>query len=103
CGARGHLDFYINGKLQWGVELARNWDAAELLEHVGRFSGRGKYRHIPLKAKRVVNVITADQYKKNPQVVEELEWKVVYEANNFQSVRVVRLKVGMKEEKRLDV
>ena len=103
CGAKGYMDFYINGNLQWGVELARNCDGAELLEHVGRFSGRGKYRHIPLKAKRVLNFVTADHYQKNPLVVDELEWKVVYEANNFQSVRVVRLKGGIKEEKRVDV
>jgi len=50
----GELDFYINGDLQWALELLRNGD--RLQEHMRRFDFEsGKYRQIELKAYLVVD------------------------------------------------
>ena len=47
----GELDFYINGDLQWALELLRQGD--KIIEHVMRF--QGKYRHVAAKAFLVVD------------------------------------------------
>jgi hypothetical protein len=77
-----------------GVELARDFYGEDLKEHVGRFA--------PLNARIVLNFVTASHYQDHPTVMN-LEWKIVYERDNFTTVRVVRLNTGTKEERRLDV
>ena len=38
---KGEIDFYLNGKLRWGVELLVQ--GREVGEHIERFSPQGKY------------------------------------------------------------
>ena len=50
----GELDFYINGDLQWALELVRNGN--KIGGHVERFHAvTGKYRHVEPKAYLVVD------------------------------------------------
>lgn len=50
----GELDFYINGSLQWCVELVRNGDKID--GHLDRFKPRtGKYRNVQAKDYLVVD------------------------------------------------
>ena len=50
----GELDFYINGDLQWCLELLRLGD--KIGEHVARFDKfEGKYREVPAKEVLVVD------------------------------------------------
>ena len=52
--AHGELDFYINGTLQWCLELLRNGD--KIGEHLGRFEeNTGKYREVQQKSYLVVD------------------------------------------------
>ena len=51
---RGELDFYINGSLQWCLELLRNGD--KIGERLARFKPRtGKYRNVEAKDYLVVD------------------------------------------------
>jgi hypothetical protein len=50
----GELDFYINGKLKWCVELLRNGD--KIGEHIRRFDKNdGKYRKVDMRDYMVVD------------------------------------------------
>lgn len=50
----GELDFFINGQLQWCVELLRNGD--KIGEHLARFEPRtGKYRNVQARDYLVVD------------------------------------------------
>jgi hypothetical protein len=49
----GELDFYVNGELQWGIELLR--DGAGIGKHIARFSERGIYASLKVKAWVVVD------------------------------------------------
>ena len=50
----GELDFYINGQLQWCLELLRNGD--KIGEHLARFDPHeGKYREVESKEFLVVD------------------------------------------------
>ncbi|KAL3904848.1 MAG: hypothetical protein SGILL_009910, partial [Bacillariaceae sp.] len=50
----GELDFYINGSLQWCLELLRNGD--KIGEHLARFKPQtGKYRNVEAKDYLVVD------------------------------------------------
>ena len=50
----GELDFYINGRLQWCLELLRNGD--KIGEHLARFKPQtGKYRNVEAKDYLVVD------------------------------------------------
>ncbi len=40
-GSNGYLDFYVNGKLQWGIELLREGQKEK--EHSDRFKKGGAY------------------------------------------------------------
>ncbi|KAF8454718.1 hypothetical protein BGX38DRAFT_1171069, partial [Terfezia claveryi] len=46
-GSVGYLDFYVNGDLNWGIELLREGD--RMKQHVKRFIEDGAYAVIPLK------------------------------------------------------
>ena len=52
-GVNSFLDFYVNGELQWGVELLR--EGQGLRKHTLRFEKDGQYANIPLKAWAVVD------------------------------------------------
>ena len=102
CGARGYLDFYINNDLCWGVELARECHGTALEEHVGRFSPGGKYSQIPLNDAIVLNFVSASHYNDHPEPMV-LEWKVVYQRDNFANVRLIRIVSGIKVERTPDL
>ncbi|KAF8437406.1 hypothetical protein BGX38DRAFT_1211648, partial [Terfezia claveryi] len=46
-GSVGYLDFYVNGDLNWGIELLREGD--RMKQHAKRFIEDGAYAVIPLK------------------------------------------------------
>ncbi|KAF8456329.1 hypothetical protein BGX38DRAFT_1257701 [Terfezia claveryi] len=46
-GSVGYLDFYVNGDLNWGIELLREGDCMK--QHTKRFIEDGAYAVIPLK------------------------------------------------------
>jgi len=46
-GSTGQLDFYVNTKKKWGIELLR--EGTSISEHCGRFSSKGIYAFIPVK------------------------------------------------------
>lgn len=52
-GAGGWLDFYVNEKKQWAIELLRN--NVDLCSHLERFDGR--YAKIPMKAVVLLNFV----------------------------------------------
>jgi hypothetical protein len=50
----GELDFYVNGRLKWGIELLR--DGKGIGEHIGSFDEySGKYRKVDMLAYLVVD------------------------------------------------
>jgi hypothetical protein len=50
----GELDFYVNGKLRWSVELLRNGD--KIGQHIRRFDpNNGKYRKVDMRDYIVVD------------------------------------------------
>jgi energy-coupling factor transporter ATP-binding protein EcfA2 len=53
----GELDFYVNGKLRFGIELMRNGD--KLLKHLLRFREGGKYFTPHVKDYRLVDFVPA--------------------------------------------
>ena len=46
-GSTGKLDFYVNTKKKWGIELLREGDG--ISQHCDRFSSKGIYASIPVK------------------------------------------------------
>ena len=55
-GSPGALDFYINSKYQWAIELVRQSD--RLQEHLDRFSDTGMYKDIPIKDYVLLNFVS---------------------------------------------
>ena len=49
----GEIDFYLDGELQWGIELLRNGDG--IGEHIDRFGRNGKYYPLGVKDYVVVD------------------------------------------------
>jgi len=50
----GELDFYVNGKLKWALELVRN--GSKIGEHIARFDEKnGKYRKVDMSDYLVVD------------------------------------------------
>jgi hypothetical protein len=54
--SRGSLDFFINGDLQWGIELVRG--GSKIQEHRDRFLPTGKYASLGLRQWIVVDFRT---------------------------------------------
>ena len=52
-GSRGYVDFYVDGNLQYGIELTR--DGAKLSQHLARFNGSDIYAAIPFKSWIVID------------------------------------------------
>ena len=75
---------YLNSELRWGVDIARDSAGTDLAERVARFSADGRYQHILLDEKAVVNFVTVHHYAEHSAVLD-LEWKVVYEPTPFGS------------------
>ncbi|CAB4395377.1 unnamed protein product [Rhizophagus irregularis] len=52
-GTNAYLDFYVNGKLQWGVEILR--EGTDMSEHAARFGPNGRYNTIPFNEIAVID------------------------------------------------
>lgn len=71
--AEGLLDFYVNSKYEWGIELIIQ--SNEVKEHLNRFKLGGTYYYLSLKDWGFINFIRKnDQYYK-----EEKLWNVIVE------------------------
>ncbi|KAJ3120116.1 hypothetical protein HK098_004875, partial [Nowakowskiella sp. JEL0407] len=70
---KGEIDFYLNGKLLWGIELLVN--GSGIGEHLQRFSKKGKYE--PLKVKDYVVVDFRENDTGEPtNIISELKKKI---------------------------
>lgn len=76
----GRLDFIVNGKLGWGVELLRNSD--RLGKHVARFETGGIY-HGMVKAGKVKDWVVLDfcspSTTPRPEHKHPRVWRIVYD------------------------
>ncbi|CAG8699473.1 5737_t:CDS:2 [Rhizophagus irregularis] len=52
-GTNAYLDFYVNGELQWGVEILR--EGTDMSEHAARFGPNGRYNTIPFNEIAVID------------------------------------------------
>ncbi|CAG8505027.1 10504_t:CDS:2 [Acaulospora colombiana] len=83
-GTAGFLDFYVNEKLCWGIELT--CEGNRLKEHAERFEQDGKYADIPLKNWAIID------FRHHTKQVRELKqnfWYVLYE-DNYKRVTIKR-------------
>jgi len=68
-GPEGYLDFYINGKLKWSIELMRY--NSDIKGHLGRFYPEGHYHSFDNNLKNETEY--SNCYKK----FEKFKWKVI--------------------------
>ncbi|CAG8592147.1 4995_t:CDS:2, partial [Acaulospora colombiana] len=83
-GSVGFLDFYVNGKLCWGIELTREGNSLKV--HAERFEQGGKYADIPLKDWAIID------FRHHTKQVRELKqnfWYVLYD-DNYKCVIIKR-------------
>jgi hypothetical protein len=83
----GFLDFYVNGELQWAIELLREGNKAD--DHANRFEPKGLYYIMRKKIKQyaILDFRFEDIDKED---MKEHFWYIVY-ASDFSSVVVKRL------------
>jgi hypothetical protein len=79
----GFIDFYINGKLNWGIELLREGRDAEA--HAQRFTPGGIYAK--LRSKMQCFVLLDFRKSKAPKQKKKHFWYVVY-SQDFKSVSI---------------
>ncbi|CAG8706072.1 36548_t:CDS:2, partial [Racocetra persica] len=83
-GTPGYLDFYINGKLNWGVELMR--EGKKMADHIDRFGNEGRNKNIPFDRWAIID------FRHNSNVPKKLEpnvWYALY-ADNYKTITVRR-------------
>ncbi|KAF8430341.1 hypothetical protein EV426DRAFT_708519 [Tirmania nivea] len=69
-GSVGYLDFYVNGDLNWGIELLREGD--RMKQHAKRFIEDGAYAVIPLKEWVVID------FRHHSKAVQDLRPNFLY-------------------------
>ena len=84
-GSSGFLDFYVDSKLQWAVELGCELSDTDLMEHVQRFGDKERYKLIPMQEKVVLHFCFANPNLKNAiklaQPKDKLEWRVLVDSS----------------------
>ncbi|CAG8633139.1 1139_t:CDS:1 [Paraglomus occultum] len=82
----GFLNFYINGGLNWGVELMR--EGERMSQHINRFKPKGTYENIPLTAWAIID-FRHNSLIPNCQTMEDNIWYALY-ANDYSIITIMR-------------
>jgi hypothetical protein len=83
----GEVDFYINGKLRWGIELLILGDA--ISEHVSRFAPDGKYALLRVLDYIVIDFRRTSTGDPSNVVLMEKRLSVFFKTGNFSSCTCV--------------
>jgi hypothetical protein len=83
----GKVDFYINGKVRWGIELLIQGDA--ISEHVNRFAAEGNYA--PLCVSDYIIIDFRRTVSGNPSNVASFEKRllVFFKRGSFSSCKCI--------------
>jgi len=98
-GCAGELDFYVNGDLNWGIELLREGDRQS--EHVRRFEKDGEYHKILPFLKEWVILDFRHKSKRTRGEKNKHLWQVFYNDDmteftiNIPNMEEQKLKLGM--------
>ena len=85
-GSSGFLDFYINGKLEWGVELM--CEGRRMGDHVTRFKTDGRYRQIPLSNWAIID-FRHNSLRSKLGPLEPNVWYALY-ADDYSTMTIIR-------------
>lgn len=83
-GSPGYLDFYVNGRYSWGIELLREGNRAE--HHAARFGQSGMYEKIPMKEHVLID------FRKSADVgkLRGNFWYAIY-SDDYRTITIKRL------------
>jgi len=85
-GSSGFLDFYVNGGLNWGVEMMS--EGRKKSEHVARFTQTGTYRQIPFSEWAIID-FRHNSMVLNPKCSDDHVWFALYE-NDYSTITIIR-------------
>jgi hypothetical protein len=72
----GFIDFYINSKLKWAIEVLREADRID--EHINRFT-KGIYKGIPKNDYIIIDFISRQNFEKTKEITNDKLMRVVYQ------------------------
>ena len=82
-GSNGFLDFYVDGKYGWGIELLR--EGRRLGDHAKRFDQDGEYKTIPMNEWVVIDF---RHHSKRVRNVNPNFWHVLY-SDDYKQVTIL--------------
>jgi hypothetical protein len=81
-GSPGYLDFYVDGKLNWGVELVR--EGKRMADHIDCFGREGRYKNIPFDHWAIIDFWYNSA---TPKKLESNVWYAMY-ADDYKTIAV---------------
>ncbi|KAJ1555483.1 hypothetical protein HK096_002497 [Nowakowskiella sp. JEL0078] len=84
---KGEIDFYLNGKLRWGIELLLN--GSGIGEHLQRFSKKGKYEPLKVKDYVVVDFRENDTGEPTNIVLDSHRFTAFFKTGSYKSCRCI--------------
>ena len=84
CGLPGHLDFYIGGKLRWGVEIIT--EGIESANHIAHLASGGRYINIPMNHWAIIDF---RHHSAEPEELKSDVWYAMY-ADDYKTITVQR-------------
>ena len=90
----GEIDFYLNGKLRWGIELLVQGKG--ITEHLSRFDEEGKYNDLKVLDYRVVDFRVNSTGDATNVIPNDKCITVFFKSGEYSSCKVVTSVSGIK-------